>query len=159
MKDKKMKNIFAAIALLLALTIVAMSQNQTGVSGHVTDAHNANVARAEVRLTSRTGQHLFALTDGNGAYAFKSVPAGDYVLQVKSPGFASFADALVVKRGESLTKDVQLSIEAVNETVLVTATGTAQRADEASKAVTVLDNQSIEAKREISPSGSLRGGP
>jgi iron complex outermembrane receptor protein len=47
----------------------------------------------------------------------------------------------------------------VNETVTVTASGTTQTVDETSKAITVLDNQAIETKREIGVSESLRGVP
>src|SRR5260370_38906979 len=54
---------------------------------------------------------------------------------------------------------MKLSVEAVNESILVTPSGTVQRIDEISKAVTVIDDQSIEARRELTLSESLRGTP
>jgi outer membrane receptor protein involved in Fe transport len=84
---------------------------------------------------------------------------GDYVLEIKASGFASVALAITMTTGESVTKDVTLSVEAVNETVTVTPSGTTQRVDETSKAITVLDNQTLETKREIGLGESLRGVP
>ncbi len=150
----------SALVITLIFSSPAFSQSRATISGHVKDPRGANVASAEVQLRSRSGIHLSATTDDNGAYSLTNLAAGDYVVEVKAKGFASFtSNELSVTRGQSLTTDVQLSVEAVSENVVITATGTAQRADEISKAVTVLDDQSIEAKREISLAESLRGIP
>src|SRR5207253_7954327 len=55
--------------------------------------------------------------------------------------------------------DVRLSVKAVSESVVVTATGTVQRTDEVSKAVTVLQDQEIESKHAFSLPEALRGTP
>jgi len=139
---------------------VAFSQSHGSISGKVTDPQGASVAGAEVRLRPRSGSQSLTLTDDNGAYSFRNVAPGDYVLEIKKGGFASFtSDELTVTRGQSLTSDAKLSVEAVSENVVVTATGTAQRIDEISKAVSVLDDQSIEARRELTLAESLRGTP
>jgi len=139
---------------------VAFSQSHGSISGKVTDPLGANVAGAEVHLRSRSGAQSLAITDDNGAYSFRNVAPGDYVLEIKKGGFASFtSNQLTVTRGQSLTSDAKLSVEAVSENVVVTATGTAQRIDEISKAVSVLDDQSIEARRELTLPESLRGTP
>ena len=151
--------IYLVLMLLVLMSAIAFGQNKAGVTGRVTDQRNANVAGAEVRLTSRTGGVVTTATDGDGRFEFKSVSTGDYILEVKASGFSSTATPLTVASGQVVTKDVALSIEAVSETVVVTPTGTAQRVDETSKAVTVLDNQDIESKREIALTESLRGVP
>lgn len=151
--------------LTLAVTLVfcspiVRSQSPASIGGHVTDQHDASLAGAEVQLRSRSGVRLFALTDDNGAYSFKNVPSGDYVIEIRAKGFAGFTSKeLSFTRGQSLTNDVKLSVEAVSESVVVTATGTAQRIDEISKAVSVLDDQSIEVRRELNVPESLRGLP
>ena len=146
-----------AISALVAST--ATSQTTTSIRGHVTDERNASVAGAEVRLIPRTGTTVLAATNANGDFAFTNIVSGDYLLEIRASGFASVVLPITIASGQSLTKDVALSVEAVNETVTVTPNGTTQRVDETSKSITVLDNRTIETKREIGLSESLRGTP
>jgi iron complex outermembrane receptor protein len=146
--------------LILLLSGFASAQNVSSLSGRITDQHGASVGGAEVRLRSRSGAELVVTTDDNGAYQFEKVASGDYVLEIRKSGFATFtSNELSVAHGQSLANDVRLSVEAVSENVVVTATGTAQRIDEVSKAVSVLDDQSIEARRELTLAEALRGTP
>jgi len=146
--------------MILTISTSALAQNMASVRGRVADERGAGVAGAEVWLRSRAGAHLLLVTDGNGDYSFKYVVPGDYVMEVKAKGFATFtSNELRLARGQSISNDVRLSVQAVSESVVVTATGTAQRADETSKAVSLLDSQSIEARRELTLTESLRGTP
>src|SRR6266576_4790205 len=56
-------------------------------------------------------------------------------------------------------KDVGLAVAGVSESVVVTASGTAQRIDEISKAISVVDSAAFEAKRELTIAEGLRGIP
>jgi iron complex outermembrane receptor protein len=152
---------WSVLILILALAVLTFAQgNPAAITGRVTDQHGAGVAGAEVQLRSRSGAQSLAVTDDNGAYSFRNAAPGNYIIEVSAKGFASFTSSeLNLARGQSLTNDVKLSVEAVSENVVVTATGTAQRIDEVSKAVTVLDDQSIEARRELTLPESLRGTP
>src|SRR5262249_12734813 len=95
-----------------------------------------------------------------GAYAFNNIAPGDYVVEVTAEGFTTFTSpALHLNRGQSLLNDVQLSIDSVSENVVVTASGSAQRVDETSKAITSLNQRGIEARRELTLSEALRGVP
>jgi len=147
----------SAMILTLALAAFTFAQSASTISGRITDQHGANVAGAELQLRSRTGVRLFAVTNEDGAYSFRAVPTGDYVLEVSAKGFATHTSRFHV--ANPFTNDLVLSVEAVSESVVVTATGTAQRIDETSKAVSVLDDQSIEARRELTLAESLRGTP
>src|SRR2546430_1165758 len=150
----------SALVITLVFSFTAFSQSRATIAGHVKDLRGASVAGAEVQLRSRSGIHLSATTDDNGAYSFMNLASGDYVVEVKAKGFASFtSNELRVTRGNSLTNDVQLSVETVNENVVVTASGTAQRIDETSKAVSTLDEQTIEARRDLSLPVRLRAIP
>ena len=146
----------AAIAFFGQL---ARAQSINRVSGQVTDERSGSIAGAEVRLIPRTGATVVTVTSSDGTFAFTNALHGDYIIEIKAPGFASVALPITVTRGQPVTKDVTMSVEAVNETVTVTSSGTTQRVDEASKAITVLDNQTIETKREIGLSEGLRGVP
>src|SRR5204862_7431244 len=90
----------------------------------------------------------------------KGIGAGDYIIEVKARGFAGFTSKpLHLTRAQSLVNDMQLAVQAVNASVVVTANGTAQTIDETSKAVSVLTDQVIESKRELTLSESVRGLP
>src|SRR5882672_2368130 len=155
-----MKRTLLLAVVILMISTSVFAQSMASVRGRIADERGAGVAGAEVWLRSRAGAHLLLVTDNNGDYSFKYVVPGDYVMEVKAKGFATFASKeLRLARGQSISNDVRLSVQAVSESVVVTATGTAQRADETSKAVTLLDNQSIEARRELMLTESLRGTP
>ncbi|MGZ5480881.1 MAG: TonB-dependent receptor [Pyrinomonadaceae bacterium] len=154
-----MKTILLLIVLLAIGAVTAAAQSGTGLRGRVTDERNANIEGADVRLRSRNGGELSTTTNDRGAYEFSNVAPGDYVLEFKAHGFAASASRVTIQRGQTVTNDVRLSVEAINETVSVTGTGIAQTVDETSKAISVLDNSAIETKREIGLSESLRGIP
>ena len=155
-----MKRIFLPGFVILMLSAPIIAQNTASLSGRVTDERGAAVVGAEAHLRSRSGAHLLLVTDNNGDYSFKSVVPGDYMLEIIAKGFATFTSTeLNLRRGQPLTNDVRLSIQAISENVVVTASGTAQRVDETSKSLSVLDGQSIESRRELMLAESLRGVP
>ncbi|HET7286967.1 MAG TPA: TonB-dependent receptor, partial [Pyrinomonadaceae bacterium] len=104
--------------------------------------------------------YLTTATDQAGAFKFESLRSGSYFVEVKANGFAVFtSEQIEFQRGESKQVNVVLKIASINESVVVTATGTVQRADEVSKVVSTLDAQEIEAKHELTLTESLRGTP
>src|SRR5688572_23432910 len=162
MKDEggRMKTILLLIVLMAIGAATAAAQSGTELRGRVTDERDANIAGAEVRLRMRAGGELLTTTNDHGAYEFSNVAPGDYVLEVRAKGFAIFTSPeLNVERGRPITENVQLQIEAVSESVVVTASGTTQRADEVSKAVTVVDQQEIDERNESAIAESLRTVP
>jgi iron complex outermembrane receptor protein len=154
----------AALAVMLVLlslfSVNVFAQNGATIKGRVTDERGANIIGAEVRLRSRVGTHLFARTNESGIYAFTGLATGDYILEVTARGFSALAsDEFRVEREQTTTRDLTLAVAAINEMVVVTATGTAQRADEVSKSVTLLEDEQVEAKRELTIPEALRGTP
>lgn len=155
-----MKRIVLVTLLSLITLTVARAQSATEIHGRIKDPGNASVTGAEVSLRSRSGAQVVAWSDSNGEYRFKGLAGGDYVLEAQAKGFAVFTSKpLHLARGESLTNDVELLVEAVNGSVTVTANGTAQSADEVSKAISVLNDQTIEGKKELTLPESVRGLP
>jgi len=153
------RNILIAV-LVLSFPALALAKSVTDIHGRIVDERNATVAGAQVSLRSRSGAQFVALSDSNGEYRFKGLPAGDYVIEAQANGFAIFTSkALYLERGQSLANDIQLQVEAVNGSVVITATGTAQNTDEISKAISVLNNQTIEQRRELTLTESVRGLP
>ena len=85
---------------------------------------------------------------------------GHYLVEVKAVGFAVLTSTEVhLTRGETKNLNLTLAVAAVNESVVITASGTLQRADEVSKAVTVIGAQEIEAKHQLTLTETLRGTP
>jgi vitamin B12 transporter len=144
----------------LTISANVRAQSSSSISGHITDEHSANVVGAEVRIQSRAGARLVAISDAKGGYVFKNLISGEYMLEVKAKGFADFtSNEINLDRGQATTIDVQLLVNTISENVVVTATGTAQRVDEVSKAVSILDDRSIEVSRALNLAEALRGIP
>src|SRR5688572_20958793 len=116
----KMKRILFLVVVIAISAASAFPQSSTELRGRITDERNANIAGAHVRLRSRSGGELSTTTDDNGTYAFTNLAAGDYVLEVRASGFSAFASRVTIHRGQTVTNDLRLSVEAINETVSVT---------------------------------------
>ncbi len=154
-------SIYASTLVVLVMLIThtnAAIQSGGGIRGHITDERGSAVGGAEVRLNSRTGFQVNTRTDSNGDYAFASVRTGNYILEVNAAGFAATTEEIQIESNQ-VTRDFRLSVASVNENVVVIAAGIPQRADEVSKAVTVLEDHEIETRREISLAEALRGTP
>ena len=148
------------LALILIFSSVALAQSRTSLHGHVTDERAAAIRGAEVSLRSRAGSRTTAITDEAGSYSFRDVLPGQYVLEINAEGFSDFvSEQISLAHGQSLTNDVQLAVKTIDENVVVIASGTPQRADEVSKAVTIVDSDQIEARHEISVAEALRQTP
>jgi vitamin B12 transporter len=157
---RRVARVFAVSALFLLLSIVAFGQNSTSINGSIADESGGKIAGAEVSLRSRTGLQLNTVSESNGAFEFRNLPAGRYLVQVQAKGFAKFAsEEITVERGQTKQLDLTLKVAGISENIVVTAAGTAQRADEVSKVVSVLDSQQIDDKRELALWESLRGIP
>jgi iron complex outermembrane receptor protein len=162
-KPVRLTRLTSSIALLIlffSLSANVFAQGGATVKGRVTDESGASVAGAEVHLRSRTGIRLFGRTNEDGAYAFNGLAPGDYILEISARGFAVVtSEELRVERGQVAGRDFILPVAAINENVVVVATGTPQRADEVSKAVTLVEDRQIEARRELTLAEALRGTP
>ncbi|HEU4871851.1 MAG TPA: carboxypeptidase regulatory-like domain-containing protein, partial [Pyrinomonadaceae bacterium] len=154
------KSFLLVFGFILILAINVQAQNGGGISGTVTDENDARVFDALVTLRSSNGVQLHTLTSDEGTFKFENLRSGSYFIEVKASGFSNFtSQEIQLKRGENKQVIVQLKVASVNESVVVTATGTVQRADEVSKVVSTLDAQEIEAKHELSLTEALRGIP
>jgi iron complex outermembrane receptor protein len=150
------------LTFVFVLTIATniFAQGAGGISGTVVDENGAKVAGAQVVLRSSSGVYLTTSTDQAGAFKFENLRSGSYFVEVKANGFSVFtSEEIEFQRGENKQVNVLLRIASINESVVVTATGTVQRLDEVSKVVSTFDAQEIEAKHELSLTESLRGTP
>ena len=128
-----------------------LAQGAGGISGTVTDENDAKVVGAQVVLSSSSGVRLNTATGEDGSFKFENLRSGSYFIEVRANGFSTFtSEAIEFVRGENKQLTAQLKVASINASVVLTATGTVQRADEVSKVVSTLDAQEIEAKHELS---------
>lgn len=69
----------------------------------VTNAAGAPIVGAEVKAAGRTGR-----TGSGGVLFFETVPEGDYVVEVKAPGFAPGFHRILVQRDSASTRTFRL---------------------------------------------------
>src|SRR6266550_2917182 len=120
----RVRAVFLVILSILFLSITAFAETPAGtIHGHVRikpsdmEARNAVVTIAELKRS--------VLTDENGAFEFKGIPAGKYQMFAHLDRVPDVLKTVEVTDGD-LTVDFELSLTPVSEQVTVTATGSAE---------------------------------
>ena len=121
-----MPRVRSALVMLLGFLCAAPAFAQvqsTNLVGVVTDPQGGVLPGVTVTATSpaliasRT-----AVTEVNGSYRLPSLPEGSYTLGFELSGFQSFKRTnIVLSLGQTLTVDVQLQVQSLQESVTVTA--------------------------------------
>jgi TonB family protein len=121
-----------ALTACAAVPLATMTSGQqtaggaTDLTGFVSDPTGAYVPRATVIAANpAAGNREIATTDAAGTFAFHSIPAGRYTLEVRVPGFAVYQqNDLVLEAGVPLAVHPELSVGGVTEKLSVVAEGT-----------------------------------
>src|SRR6185437_15072877 len=111
------------LVLSAILGSTALAQVEQGrFVGQVVDSQGAVVPGANVKLTnSGTNIVQTAVTDGGGNYVITPVPAGEYVLSVSAPGFAtSTTSRIEAQVGQIVRENIKLNIGSSSQTIEVT---------------------------------------
>ncbi len=119
-----MRRAALAIALLaFALPIAAASHGPGTPQGTVTDPMGRPLADATLRLTAINSDQVFETkSDANGLFQFAAVPAGDYMISVRSPGFSGARHRLQLSGG-AVTISLKAQVGTLQETVSVVGGG------------------------------------
>lgn len=118
----------AALAVLAPVGVTRLTAQNSGmamVSGTVSDASGGRVPKALVTLAeTKTGKMEAVYSAEDGSYLFKTVPAGEYTLQVRKSGFALYVDGqpLRLKGGDAATFDIVLRIGQISEMMEIVGT-------------------------------------
>lgn len=108
----------AAVLLTAALPIAAASQSPSIPSGTVVDPSGLPLPNAIVRLAAAAGGPAFeATTDSTGSFQFPAIPAGEYMLSSRYPGFSTQRQR--VQLAGAMTMSMQLQVGTLRETVTV----------------------------------------
>jgi len=136
------------LALFFLVLTAAHAESGAILSGTVRDPQGRAIPDAALTLVSRSGSAESATTsDSAGAYRFRGLPEGSYLVRAEASGFAPFlVDDVHLGDGAAETRDIVLKVAGVREEVVVTASSTPQAPSEVSKAVTVIDRADAEAR-------------
>jgi len=118
-------------SLLLLCSIPLFAQ----IHGAITDPSGAPIDHAQVHLLG--GPERVAVTDAAGAYAFKDVPKGHYIIVASAPGLAANPVAFDYTGGDQTT-NLKLALAAREESVEVTAQRTEMPAETVAASTTVI---------------------
>lgn len=118
---RSMKCATIAAILVAVFAIAIQAQTQGEITGLVTDPKGEVTPGANVSVTNKaTGAVRKVTTNGEGLYAFPSLPPGPYVLKVELNGFKiSLVDNIQLEVQQTARLDVTLEVGQVGETVTV----------------------------------------
>jgi vitamin B12 transporter len=132
------------------------AQSTGAMTGRVTDAQDASIAKATVTLFARANStRLNTQTDERGQFRFARLAAGEYLLTVEGAGFARTVRNLRIEAGPTQLQ-IALTEAGLSDAVIITAANTPQSVDEVSKSVSLIPSSEIEARNEFSIAEALR---
>ncbi|HTS13819.1 MAG TPA: TonB-dependent receptor [Candidatus Limnocylindrales bacterium] len=155
--------LLSAIALFLPSFAIAQSSNspQQGgaIRGTVYDPNGRAVAGARVTLLSSTSAVEETQTDAHGKYQFDALPSASYQLAANSPGFIELSTKIDLRSPEARTVDLHLTLSAVQQRVVVSASLGGELSPQVGSSVSVVTRDDIENRGAESASDALRDIP
>jgi hypothetical protein len=130
--------------VILPFPARALAQSATAsLRGVVTDATHAVVPGAEVTITSNdTAQQHAQRSDSNGEFSFQELFIGDYQVEVRSPGFATWRNAhLHLDVGNQSQIAVQLVAASTQQTIDVSAEATRLQTNEIAQGAVIGEHE------------------
>ncbi|HEY2546894.1 MAG TPA: carboxypeptidase regulatory-like domain-containing protein [Candidatus Acidoferrum sp.] len=125
---KAARLLVCAMIAILCTANVAQAQDTGYISGTVTDKSGSAVVGADVVITSTGGNATHpTTTNADGAYVVAGLPGGSYNIVVTAKGFQKFtAQNVVLDVAAKIRVDVQLTVGAITQEVVVTGESVAQ---------------------------------
>ncbi len=130
------------------MATVAAAQTSTGtLRGRVTDPSGAVIPQATVIANTSDGRSVTVVTNSQGNYEFKGLPAGTYTVTVVAKGFATDQEeAVTVVAGQAQQLDVGLQIQVEQQQVEVQSeTPTVDVSPQNSASTLVLKGKDLDA--------------
>ena len=137
------RSMLLVVGAVCALATPALAQTGS-MAGTVVDDTGAVLPGATVVLDGPSESTMGATGDA-GAYRFENLSPGTYRLAVFLPGFSEATrDGIVVGAAETTVPPIELSIAAVNEVVVVSASRSESALIDAPATMTVLAGDALE---------------
>jgi TonB dependent receptor/Carboxypeptidase regulatory-like domain/TonB-dependent Receptor Plug Domain len=100
------------------------------VEGVVHDPQHRPIAGAQVTLKSATSDASQTMqTNSDGAFRFTAIPAGDYRVTIRQPGFSTLEQQLTVASNTSPILHFELAVASVTQSAVVTGEAQAANVD------------------------------
>ena len=143
--------------LLVLFASFSHAQSTASIRGKVVDQLGSRVPDAKVVLLENDKPIVDGKSDGQGSFSLAAPKEGRYSLRVEASGFASQTIPVDVgKRGRSEEVTVTLSIGALAQQIVVSATGFAIPESQVGASVSVIDSDQIEALNKLDVLENLR---
>ena len=134
-----------ALLAMLCTAFVTRAQDTGYISGTVTDKSGGAVAGAEVVISNTNGNATHpTTTNGDGAYVVAGLPGGSYNIEVSAKGFQRYAAKnVVLDVAQKIRVDIQLSVGALTDEVVVTGESVAQVETTSSELSTTITGKQV----------------
>ncbi len=107
-------------SIILGFAAFGLAQAPASISGQALDPTGTGVAEVAVTLTNAaTHTALQVASDASGNYTFSTLAPGMYSLRASKAGFDIYEHSIVLQGGQSLSANINLSLSAVQQTVVV----------------------------------------
>jgi TonB family protein len=129
--------VVTSIAILTVTLVIAgltaTAQTFSTVSGSIVDSQGASLADARLVLSNLESKAKYEVrSDRSGRFEFLGVTSGNFALEAIVPGFRRFQTNLTLS-GNTVHRDIGLSVGTLEETITVTAGGPARSAEQMQK--------------------------
>ena len=148
--------------LLVGMILILLCAAETRASvfgdiqGLVVDQQQHALIGAQVVLQAQTSSYSKTVkSDTAGAFFFRTVPIGEYIVTVESNGFAKLAQAVIVLSDRTTVLRFQLKIAPVSQTVQVTAVRGEELSANSLTPVTLINRQQVAQTPGADRSNSL----
>ena len=150
------QTVFTSMLLTALLVHPAFSQAPITLTGTITDRSGGVLAEATVAAAGKD-QLVTTTTEPNGRYRLDLPSEGSYRVTVRREGFTTWSEDLTVLA--SANRDVRLTIAALDDMVVVTASGTPERRAATTDSLTLFTAQDIQRSGASSLADIVRNVP
>jgi hypothetical protein len=124
MPRSPISRILATLSICLLIVCLASQsfaqQGAGSIKGTITDQLGSLVVGATIIAKDSKGTERSTTTNAMGAYEIRSLTPGKYDLKISAPGFTVLEEKnVVLKAGTAMNLDLQLSIEALEQSVTI----------------------------------------
>ncbi len=159
------------LRFLCVLTILAgmpgmnhaqsVAREETGppgiIRGLILTRRGVPLAGAEIALIGQSVSYeQLRFSDAQGEFSFLAIPPGDFLIRIKSEGFAAHEESLEIKPGDSLQLNFTMEILPLFERIAVTATRTEQKLADVPEHVSVLTEDDLKRSPALTLDDALR---
>src|SRR5262249_1514346 len=137
------------VLFLLSLASPSFAADSGSIRGVITDPAGALIRGATVELRRGDSRAATVITDATGSYRFSGVAPGRYTVRAAAPGFAPQQSRPVYAGGKPVDVDLALTIGAVTQQLVVSATGTGTPESRVGASISVLTQEQLANRLDV----------